>query len=61
MHRVASMASVSFDSLPHNGAIITLLMVCGRTHRDSYGDIGVVTIAVPILGLFFALGLGLLM
>ena len=58
MHRVSSMASVSFDSLPHNGAIITLLMVCGLTHRDSYGDIGVVTIIVPIIGLLLVLGLG---
>lgn len=61
MHRVSSMASVSFDSLPHNGAIITLLMVCGLTHRDSYGDIGIVTIIVPIIGLLLVLGLGTFM
>jgi len=44
LHRVASMASGGMDSLPHNGAIITLLAVCGLTHRQSYPDIFVVTL-----------------
>jgi H+/gluconate symporter-like permease len=44
LHRVASMASGGMDTLPHNGAVITLLAVCGLTHRDSYGDIFVMTI-----------------
>ncbi|MDN5844025.1 MAG: GntP family permease [Alcaligenaceae bacterium] len=61
LHRVTAMAAVSFDSLPHNGAIITLLVVCGLTHRDSYKDIGVVTVIVPLIGLLVVLGLGLLM
>lgn len=50
LHRVMAMASVSFDSLPHNGAIITLLLVTGMTHRQSYKDIGVVTVLVPAVG-----------
>ncbi len=29
LHRVASMASGGMDTLPHNGAVITLLAVCG--------------------------------
>jgi H+/gluconate symporter-like permease len=44
LHRVASMASGGFDTLPHNGAVITLLAVCGLTHRESYLDIGVITL-----------------
>jgi len=44
LHRVASMASGGMDTLPHNGAVITLLAVCGLTHRDSYGDIFVMTL-----------------
>lgn len=59
MHRVIAMASVSFDSLPHNGAIVTLLLVCGMTHRQAYKDIGVVTVIVPFLGLLAVLFLGL--
>jgi len=44
MHRVASMASGGMDSLPHNGAVITLLAVTGLTHRQAYGDIFAITI-----------------
>jgi H+/gluconate symporter-like permease len=43
LHRVASMASGGMDTLPHNGAVITLLMVCGLTHKQSYKDIFAVT------------------
>jgi H+/gluconate symporter-like permease len=42
-HRVASMASGGMDTLPHNGAVITLLAVTGLTHRTSYGDIFAIT------------------
>lgn len=59
MHRVTAMASTGFDSLPHNGAIITLLLVCGLSHRESYKDIFVVTVIVPVLGLLAVMGLGL--
>ncbi|PSL04302.1 GntP family permease [Cecembia rubra] len=44
LHRVASMASGGMDTLPHNGAIITLLVVTGLTHKQSYGDILVMTV-----------------
>ena len=40
LHRIASVASGGLDTLPHNGAVITLLSVCGLTHKDSYIDIG---------------------
>ncbi|SJN24245.1 D-beta-hydroxybutyrate permease [Micrococcus lylae] len=35
--------------MPHNGAVITLLMVCGMTHRESYKDVGMVTIVAPVI------------
>lgn len=44
LHRVASMASGGMDTLPHNGAVITLLTVTGLTHRQAYGDIFAVTL-----------------
>jgi H+/gluconate symporter-like permease len=44
LHRVAAMASGGMDTLPHNGAIITLLAITGMTHRRSYGDIFVLTV-----------------
>lgn len=43
LHRVASMASGGMDTLPHNGAVITLLMITGMTHRQSYKDIFAIT------------------
>jgi len=43
LHRVASMASGGMDTLPHNGAVITLLAVTGLTHRQAYGDIFAIT------------------
>jgi H+/gluconate symporter-like permease len=43
LHRVAAMAAGGMDSLPHNGAIITLLAITGLTHRQAYGDIFAIT------------------
>jgi H+/gluconate symporter-like permease len=57
MHRVASMASGGLDSLPHNGAVITLLTICGLTHRQSYLDIGVVTVVIPLIALALVIAL----
>jgi len=53
--RVASMASGGMDTLPHNGAVITVLMVTGMTHRQSYKYIFAVTI-LKILAPFFVIG-----
>jgi len=44
LHRVAAMASGGMDTLPHNGAVITLLAVTGLTHKDSYRDIFAITL-----------------
>jgi H+/gluconate symporter-like permease len=54
LHRVASMASGGMDTLPHNGAVITLLAVCGLTHRQSYKDIFAITF-VKTLAVFFVI------
>ncbi|MBB6284545.1 GntP family permease [Geobacillus subterraneus] len=55
MHRVIAMASGGMDSLPHNGAVITLLAVTGLTHRQSYRDIFAVTI-IKTVACFFVIG-----
>ncbi len=44
LHRVASMASGGMDTLPHNGAVITLLGIAGLTHKQSYKDIFAITV-----------------
>jgi H+/gluconate symporter-like permease len=56
MHRVISMASGGMDTLPHNGAVITLLAVTGLTHRQSYRDIFAITI-IKTLAVFFIIAL----
>lgn len=53
LHRVASMASGGFDTMPHNGAVITLLAICGLTHKESYADIGMVSLVIPVGVTFF--------
>jgi H+/gluconate symporter-like permease len=62
LHRVASMASGGMDTLPHNGAVITLLMVSGLTHRQAYLDIFAITVlktvaVLVIIGVFLTTGL----
>jgi H+/gluconate symporter-like permease len=51
MHRIAVIGSGTLDSLPHNGAVVTLLAVCGSTHRDSYFDIVMANIVGPVIAL----------
>lgn len=55
LHRVAAMASGGMDTLPHNGAVITLLAVTGLTHRQSYKDVFAITL-VKTLAVFFVIG-----
>ncbi|MBM7654355.1 GntP family permease [Neobacillus cucumis] len=56
MHRVVAMASGGMDTLPHNGAVITLLAVTGLTHKQSYRDIFAVTI-IKTIAVFFVIAL----
>jgi H+/gluconate symporter-like permease len=58
LHRVASMASGAFDTLPHNGAVITLLAITKLTHKTSYADIFVVAVVVPALATVVVIILG---
>ena len=61
LHRVASMASGGMDTLPHNGAVITLLAVTGLTHRQAYKDVFAITLVKTaavfvVIGLYYAFG-----
>jgi len=55
LHRVAAMAAGGMDSLPHNGAIITLLAITGLTHRQAYGDIFAIT-CIKTAAVFVVIG-----
>ncbi len=48
LHRLATMASGGFDSLPHCGAIVAMLTITGLSHREAYRDVGMVTVVIPV-------------
>jgi H+/gluconate symporter-like permease len=58
LHRVAVMSAGTLDSLPHNGAVVTLLAVCGVTHKQSYLDIFMVAIVGAVFALVAVILLG---
>ena len=58
LHRVATISAGTLDSLPHNGAVVSLLAVCGLTHRESYRDMVMVGIAGAVLALLVVIALG---
>lgn len=60
LHRIASIASGGLDTLPHNGAVLTLLAVSNCTHKESYLDVFVTSCLIPVivsLGLSFVWGM----
>jgi len=61
LHRVTAVATGGLDTLPHNGAVITLLAICGLTHRQAYGDLAMVAMAGPLLSLVVLITLGTLL
>lgn len=54
-HRIAAMASGGMDTLPHNGAVITVLAVTGLSHKQAYKNIFVIT-CIKTLAVFFVIG-----
>lgn len=49
LHRIATLASGGFDSLPHCGAVVVMMTIMGLSYRKAYRDIAVVTIVVPVV------------
>ncbi|WP_201555407.1 GntP family permease [Psychrobacter sp. 72-O-c] len=60
MHRVAVMAAGGLDTLPHSGAVITLLAICGLTHKQSYLNLAMVTMVIPLIAVVAVIILGTL-
>lgn len=58
LHRVAVMAAGGFDTLPHCGAIITLLAICKLNHRQAYLNIAAVTMVAPVFAIIAVITLG---
>ena len=61
LHRVAVIGAGTLDSLPHNGAVVTLLAVCGCTHRESYLHIVMACIVSALAALVAVILLGSLL
>lgn len=60
LHRITVLACSGLDALPHNGAVITLLGICGLTHKDSYKDIFMVCSGGTLIAVIVAVGLAML-
>lgn len=58
LHRTVAIASGALDSLPHNGYVVTTIRaICGETHHEAYGAVGLLTVVVPMVGLILAIAL----
>ncbi|MEM9637652.1 MAG: GntP family permease, partial [Pseudomonadota bacterium] len=57
LHRIVTLATGGLDALPHNGAVVTLLGIARLTHKEAYGPIFVVAVAIPVVALAAALAL----
>lgn len=60
LHRIAALAAGCLDTLPHSGAVITLLSICGMTHKQSYGNVAMCTVLIPMISVTVAITLGTL-
>lgn len=58
MHRVAVIGAGTLDMLPHNGAVVTLLALCGCTHKESYFDMVMAAIVSGLIALVVVIILG---
>ncbi len=59
VHRIGTIAAGTLDTLPHQGAQITLLGICKLTHKEAYFDIAITQILIPFisLGIFIPLAM----
>lgn len=55
IHRVASIASGALDTVPHNGYVVTLLNLCGETHKDAYMPIFWLTVVLTGMTMVLAI------
>lgn len=60
LHRVSVIACNGLDTLPHNSMVITCLMACGMTHKESYKPIFITSVCITLIGLAFAVLQGII-
>jgi len=61
LHRMATMASGGFDSLPHCGAVVAMLTITQLSHREAYRDVGIITVVIPVASILLLMGVLALM
>ena len=44
LHKIASAACITLDSLPHNGVMVTVLACCHLTHKEGYRHLFAITV-----------------
>lgn len=62
LHRIVAISSIGVDPVPHCGALVTMLAICGLSHKDAYGDIAVLMgmkFLVPFLCVIFYMVTGI--
>ena len=62
LHRIVAISSIGIDPVPHCGALVTMLAICGLSHKDSYGDIAILMgmkFLVPFLCVIFYMVTGI--
>lgn len=60
LHRILSCAVIVLDSLPWNGVMCTTMAACDLTHKESYGDLFMITVVINFLGLVLCTALGVI-
>lgn len=56
LHRIATIASGGFDSLPHCGAVVAILTITGMTHKQAYKDMFIITVVIPVIAVLTIIG-----
>lgn len=61
LHRLGSIAGVGLDSLPHNSAVVMILVISGLSHKETYKHIFIPTVVFTLIGLVVAVGMAMVL
>lgn len=57
LSRIITVSSLTFDSLPHNSAIVLTLDYCGVTHKEGYKHLAVTTVLMTTIATLMGIAL----
>lgn len=61
LHRLGSIAGVGMDSLPHNSAVVMILVISGLSHKETYKHVFIPTVVFTLIGLMIAVGMAMVL